>query len=644
MAHCSSVIARGPRLKPLGFGAVKPLGWLQERLVFDLEEGIPGHLERLVPEVMTSDDLYGRDRRSGATRDAGTDVSPFAVSWWNSESQSNLWDGIVRAAVLTGLGDAMERARRWVDGKLATQDEDGYLGIHAPDLRHRPDEEDGDLWAKTTLLRALLAWAEGTGDGRALAAARRAVDRTMRAWPAGASHPFRAPGVGHSLLFTDVLETLERLTGERAYLDYAAWLVAEFDRDRDEDTSPSRLLDARRPFEGHGVHAYEGLRPVVAAYRATGATRYERAVAAWVAKTEYATAPSGGPSGDEWVAGRAADAADVGYEVCSIHEALDSYRSLLALTGDPAFADRIEWLLFNAAQGARYPDGRSIAYCKTDDSLSMTGPLRPGGGIGAGIDPAHAGAGPETGAPVPPQRRFKYSPVHQDVAVCCAPNAGRIHPYFVEAMWLGRPDGLQAALYGPCAVRATVDGVAVTIRQETRYPFEPVVRLLVEPSAPVAFTLGLRRPSWATWMRVDGVLVEGHPELRRTWRAGDHVRIEFGADVRRVPAGEGRAHLAWGPLAFALPLRGRSRVVRRWDDGFVDRKVFPAGPDGSSLALPTDAVFTLRRGRWSRRSPWRTLRLEGALRDLETGADVPVRLVPLGATVLRRLTFRTTRG
>ena len=46
-----------------------------------------------------------------------------------------------------------------------------------------------------------------------------------------------------------------------------------------------------------------------------------------------------------------------------------------------------------------------------------------------------------------PQTRYKYSPTHQDVAVCCVPNAGRIYPYYVKSMWLRTTKGLQAALF-----------------------------------------------------------------------------------------------------------------------------------------------------------------------------------------------------
>ncbi len=50
------------------------------------------------------------------------------------------------------------------------------------------------------------------------------------------------------------------------------------------------------------------------------------------------------------------------------------------------------------------------------------------------------------------QTRYKYSPVHQDAAVCCVPNAGRITPYYVTSMWMKHEEGSVATLLGPSEV------------------------------------------------------------------------------------------------------------------------------------------------------------------------------------------------
>jgi hypothetical protein len=128
----------------------------------------------------------------------------------------------------------IEKARARLEHLLATQDADGYLGIYAPDLRFNFSGENGELWAQASLFRVLLGWHEATGDDRALTAVRRAVDVTMTAYPIGQAHPFDAQnnfaGVGHGLVFTDILDRLSQLTGETSYLDYARWLYLEYSR------------------------------------------------------------------------------------------------------------------------------------------------------------------------------------------------------------------------------------------------------------------------------------------------------------------------------------------------------------------------------------------------------------------------------
>jgi len=50
------------------------------------------------------------------------------------------------------------RIENYVKRILATQDKDGYLGIYDKELRCKFNNENVELWAKTTLLRGLLAW------------------------------------------------------------------------------------------------------------------------------------------------------------------------------------------------------------------------------------------------------------------------------------------------------------------------------------------------------------------------------------------------------------------------------------------------------------------------------------------------------
>jgi hypothetical protein len=619
-------------------GDVKPAGWLAAQLARDLEHGFVGCLDELAPDLIQRDDIYGADRLTKAVRNKELGVlakeSRWEVQflWWNSETQSNWLDGMARAAVLLDHPHCLAKARARIERLLATQDAGGYLGIYAPDLRFDFSGENGELWAQASLLRVLFGWYEATGDARALEAVRRAVAVTMQAYPIRQAHPFAVTGdyagVGHGLIFTDVLDQLHHLTGDQRYLDYALWLYREYSRQplSQDDIQLACLLDPERRFHAHGVHTYEHLRSLLTAVYAGDDPRMDAALAAYLAKLEICLTPSGGPIGDEHIAGRLADASETGYEYCSIHELLDSYTHLLQKTGAAQWADRAEWLFFNAAQGARHPTQPAVAYLKTDNSYSMTGPLHPGD-----AQDAHN-----------PQFRYKYSPVHQDVAVCCVPNAGRILPCYVNSMWLRSAGGLAAALYGASDLRTQVDGVDVHIAQVTDYPFDLSVTFRLTTAQPVAFTLSLRRPAWASGLALAGadsaVESDGWVHVRKTWSSGDQLALRFEADVTCHRWTNGKGFISYGPLLFALPLAGNARGGREYRPGFADRYYDLAAPV-PDLALPRSLLFSVEHHGFDPHHPWGSLVLAGELLDAASGAARPVRLVPLGGTILRRVTF-----
>ena len=106
-----------------------------------------------MPALICDDDIYGRDRLTRQTghKNLGTVATDakeqIQYLWWNSETQSNWWDGLARTALLLDHAATLARVRAYVDRILATQDADGYLGIYAPDLRFTFTGENGELWA-----------------------------------------------------------------------------------------------------------------------------------------------------------------------------------------------------------------------------------------------------------------------------------------------------------------------------------------------------------------------------------------------------------------------------------------------------------------------------------------------------------------
>jgi len=619
------------KMEWLPFGEVRPAGWIKTRMQGDLN-GFVGHLDQLVPDLM-ADSIYGSARLTRAVKsksvgNIGIELDPQYL-WWNSETQSNWRDGFIRNAILLDDKENLVKVRQYINYILSTQDKDGYLGIYSQDLRYNFADENGELWSKTTLLRGLLAWYEYTGDKKVFRAVEKAVKNVMEHYPVYHSSPFKsvkpfAGGLTHGLVFTDILDRMYQLTGKQIYLEYALFLYQDFSENTlNEDAQYLKTLDPAYKLKEHGVHTYEHLRPLSVAWIASGNPEMERALKSYQSKIQSCITPAGGPIGDEWVAGRTADASTTGYEYCSIHELMDGYCNLLQKTGDVQYGDMTERIFFNAAQGARHPEKSCIAYCKTDNSYSMTGT------INGQSEPEHQ------------QTRFKYSPAHQDVAVCCVPNAGRISPYFVKSMWMKDREGLIATLPGPCRVETTINNQKVTIEENTDYPFRFSFQFNISVEKPVHFKLKIRKPGWGSRYKIDCEHTEenGYIVISRQWNGMITIHLDYypEPEVKQLP-GNGY-YFTCGPLVFALPVKDREFISRTFPvKGFNDYKYSPVNLVKYQYQLQPEAG-NISAEPLTAENPWHSLTLRTNLINGNTGKAELVTLEPLGGTILRQVTF-----
>jgi len=350
----------------------------------------------------------------------------------------------------------------------------------------------------------------------------------------------------------------------------------------------------------------------------------EARVRAALRKVALSTTPSGALIGDESLHGLPGPHA--AYEYCTLTELAFSLVRLGEFTADPALGDWLERLVFNAAQGARTPDGRALAYLSMDSRHEASSALPDSYSLLSG---RHG--------------RFKLSPTHDDVACCCNPNATRLLPHYVAGSWLARSDapGFVALAHGPSQLRARVEGADVVIVADTAYPFEDEIRYEVRIQEPRRFGLWLRRPAWVSAAEVEGVESvsrDGWMEIVRDWEG--HTRFVLRVDTRprveRYP--QGTLAVMHGPLQFVRPLRHRVRhapVAGR-----------DAWPDAELFAVPEDLVratpvvdeslpglgFEIRRPRaLDVDDPWHASPL--------VLSSAAARLEPMGCSPLRRADF-----
>ncbi|MFA6174824.1 MAG: beta-L-arabinofuranosidase domain-containing protein, partial [Kiritimatiellales bacterium] len=464
---------------PLPVGSVEPKGWILAQMSTDAVNGMAGHFIELRPKF-GSISWIEKDGNGGA-----------------GEMGGNWIDGYVRMAYLTGIPEAKKRADDFVKAVLGARDEDGYIGNYPPEKRFN-SRMTGELWMQSRIYVALLAYYELTGDQKVLDAVIKATRLTMSKY--GPDHsPFhltpeeRAKGKkgrertvnGHSLMFVDVLEWLYRLTGDRSYPAFAAFLYEDFSSTGDVDTRDIQLyslMNMKYPFFWHGVHTVEHLRvPLFLAY-AGGNGLYQQAAENAFAKLQKHIVPSGSCASDEGVMDHP-PLPEQSYEYCTTTELSTSLESALQKTGQMKYADMTERAVFNAAQGARTPDGKCIAYLS---SATLPAALE------------------DHDLPYSGTKRHKLSPAHDIGGACCSANAVKIMPYYTCAMWMKsvKDGGLAALLFGPSTVRTVLNGVPVTIDEDTSYPFSDTITFTVSAKTPVSFPLTIRIPEWAGNVRI----------------------------------------------------------------------------------------------------------------------------------------------
>ena len=167
-----------------------------------------------------------------------------------------------------------------------------------------------------------------------------------------------------------------------------------------------------------------------------------------------------------------------------------------------------------------------------------------------------------------------------DVA-CCPGNLCRFIPSLPGYVYATRGDRLYVNLFVGGEAETSLAGQSVVVRQETRYPWDGSVTLVLKPAARAVFDVAIRIPGWtrdeplpgglyrfadrqkaAVSLRVNGRpmaidLQQGFAVVRRQWVSGDRIELNMPLPVRRVialdavTADAGKVALVRGPLVYA---------------------------------------------------------------------------------------------
>ena len=161
----------------------------------------------------------------------------------------------------------------------------------------------------------------------------------------------------------------------------------------------------------------------------------------------------------------------------------------------------------------------------------------------------------------------KQAPACPPEGTCCEGQGTRLYGSLPEYIYSFSPRGVHVDLYTPSEISWKQGNTGLKLTTTTAFPESGDVRLRVDSTQPVAFTLSLRIPSWAVKavdISVNGKSIgAGIPgsyyHLEREWKGGDEISftLPMGFRMNRYEgydqiAGYPRYYLEYGPLLMAL--------------------------------------------------------------------------------------------
>lgn len=220
-------------------------------------------------------------------------------------------------------------------------------------------------------------------------------------------------------------------------------------------------------------------------------------------------------------------------------------RRLLDIEPNREYADVMERALYNTVVSGMSRDGKKFFYVN---------PLE--------VHPREIGCN-HNYRHVKPERQGWFG------CACCPPNIARLLASLGQYVYGFRDRTAYVHLYiGSRAEWKLDDGSRIALVQDSGYTWEGQVRMRVQADRPADFRVALRMPAWSdrAVIRVNGVVlaeeegerVNGYRILRKVWRTGDEIDIDFDMSVHRMTGHPlirhtaGKVALQRGPFVYCM--------------------------------------------------------------------------------------------
>lgn len=498
---------------------VKPQGWLKRQLEIQAA-GLSGNLDKVWRDVRDSAWIGGE--AEGWER----------VPYW--------LDGFIPLAYLLEDADMIARAKRYVDAILERQTESGWI---CP-----CDEAEAatyDTWAIQLISKVLVVYYECSGDERIPDALYRVMRNYYELLSSGQVKLFEWGKYRWFEAFAAIRFLAERY--KEPWITALARLLREQGADYGSMTELWKRPLNKWSFDTHIVNLAMMLKQEALTCDVLGEAPTGLAERLHTVLRAYNGTPVGLFTGDECLSGLSAIQ---GTELCAVAEQMYSYEWLFACTGDPAWAERLELLAFNALPATMSDDMWAHQYVQQSNQIACQ--RFPGRSLFRtnGKEAHLFGLEPNFG--------------------CCTANMNQAWPKFALSAFLCREDTVLSAVPVPATLRTGDRSVTL----HTQYPFENRLEYVAEGKQD--FTLCVRIPSFAKRLTVNGATAVPDQAQLLTFRvrAGAPMRIEiaFEATPELIDRPHDLKSARCGSLVFSLPVAYEKKRLEYTSSNGVERK------------------------------------------------------------------------
>jgi hypothetical protein len=532
----------------LPLGSVRARGWLLKQLEFQ-KDGATGYSEEIYTSLGPESTWHG-----------GADLTQ------DPQDASYYVKGLVALAYILNDESLIKKAEKWMNSVINSQKEDGSFG-----------PANCDWWLRIPMLYALKDFQEATGDARVVPFMSKYFQYQLAGLPSNPLVDWSKARAGDNI---ELIYWLYEKTEESFLLELVELLKSQSYDWTDIHTGNKFTHFGDDLHTKHCVNVAQAMKTPAIYYQQSQADRDRDA---FMIAHEHLMRDHGQPvgihSGNEFISGISSIA---GIELCSVVERMQSNETAMQILGLAELGDQLEKITFNALPGVM---GKTIKehqyYMQVNQVQSKYGDY----GFDQNYDQA-------------------LLPSPFSGMGCCRYNMHIGWPYYVKHMWAStKEDGLALMAYGPSEVTAKVSGgTAVTIVEDTAYPFEETVRLTLKTNGNIKFPLKLRIPGWCEKpvIKVNGDLQVGVVSgefytLERIWNNQDLVTLDFPMTIKTADQLNNSLSIERGPLVYSLQIEENWSVRTAFTpEGFNEHEVFPMTAWNYGLILdrgkPEDSI------------------------------------------------------